>query len=203
MTMTNTTSSTDTSVKKHQLLLKLIDNGMRRSRKALDSSQLVQESYGDDASVFGGTQMLVGVMDSMLDKVHEQVQQEMSEYIQQEHVKERLEKIESIMHKLEGQEAAQAAAERQDRTSAYEALDATLLPPGVSLEDVLAHQKYEKNKQQRTALEEEWNAVQEEIATLEREEAETQASVQQNLEQMQQVAKELERSADICSMVGS
>jgi hypothetical protein len=38
--------------------------------------------------------MLAGVMDSILNKVHEQVQRETNKHIvQQEHVKERLEKI--------------------------------------------------------------------------------------------------------------
>jgi hypothetical protein len=64
---------------KYKHLWELIHNGMQRSRKALDTSQLVQDCYGDDAAIFGGTDMLVNVMESMLDKMHECVEEELVE----------------------------------------------------------------------------------------------------------------------------
>jgi hypothetical protein len=184
-------------------LLKLIDNGMGRARNSLNTPQLVEESYGEDASVFGGSEMLVGVMDSVLDKIQTQVRDDLMQYLQQRDLPKRLAKIESIIAKLESDEAFQAQAERQDRTSAHEALDVTLLPAGVTLEDVLAFRNYQRQQRQREELQDQEKIIKEEIAQLERLQVETQATVQSDLQQLQDVAQELERSADVCSMVVS
>jgi aminopeptidase N len=192
----------DTTSRYHHLL-KLIDNGMGRARSSLNTPQLVEESYGEDASVFGGSEMLVGVMDSVLDKIQPQVREDLLEYLQQQDFPQRLATMECVIAKLQKEEAFQAQAERHDRTSAQEVLDATLLPAGVTLEDVLAFRNYERQKRQREELQDQEKVIQEEIAELERLQVETQATVQSDLQELEDVAHELERSADVCSMVVS
>ena len=208
-TVTTTTSSTSTSTNKtmsdsrYQHLLTLIENGMQRVKKSLDTPQLVQDSYGEDASVFGGSDMLVDVMDGMIDKIQRTVKDDLTDYLQEQDVSSRLNKVDSIVAKLVESEAKLARADAEDRDSAKEALDETLLPEGVTLEDVLAFRNYERQKNLRDRLLEQLSKVKEEVAELEREQQETQDSVLEYNQHLQEVARELERSADVCSMVVS
>ena len=176
---------------------------MQRVKKSLDTPQLVQDSYGEDASVFGGSDMLVDVMDGMIDKIQRTVKDDLTDYLQEQDVSSRLNKVDSIVAKLVESEAKLARADAEDRDSAKEALDETLLPEGVTLEDVLAFRNYERQKNLRDRLLEQLSKVKEEVAELEREQQETQDSVLEYNQHLQEVARELERSADVCSMVVS
>ena len=147
--------------------------------------------------------MLVDVMDGMIDKIQRTVKDDLTDYLQEQDVSSRLNKVDSIVAKLVESEAKLARADAEDRDSAKEALDETLLPEGVTLEDVLAFRNYERQKNLRDRLLEQLSKVKEEVAELEREQQETQDSVLEYNQHLQEVARELERSADVCSMVVS
>ena len=188
---------------RYENLLKVIDSGMNHARKSLDTSRLVHDSYGEDTSVYGGTEMLVGVMDSMMDKINSTVDQDMKEYFQQQDIPKKLNEIDATIEKLKQEEAERAQKEEEDRNSTIGALNATLLPDGVTLDDVLTFQNYQHQIHQRNMLKEKLAALQEEIDQLEKNQQETKSSIDSCNQQLKGAAQELERSADVCSMVAS
>ncbi len=188
--------------RRFDLLLQLIETAMTRSRNALNTTELVEASYGDDADIFGGTEMLAGTMDDMLDKIHEQVlRQDLPAYIEKHNIKDILDRVENIIEALDREEEAQALAEQDDQESAIRAMDATLLPAGVTVENVVDYHIYEQALAQKERITKALEELQEEITTLEKEQADSTSQVESQQRLLQQTALELNRSADICSMV--
>jgi vacuolar-type H+-ATPase subunit I/STV1 len=203
-TITPTAStSTTTSIKRFELLTKLVDMSLNKSRKALSVNQLVQETYGVDASFYGGKDMLHGIVHNMLDKIDETTKTEMTEYLKEHLVKERLERIEATIAHIEKEEERQQQQEDEDHGSAHLALDQTLLPPTVTLEDVLMYAAYQKQLEQKESMTQALSDLEEEIASLEQQHQQTQQKVLDNVKTLQDVAKTLEQSADVCSMVAA
>jgi hypothetical protein len=200
---TTASSSTSTSIKRFELLTKLVDMSLNKSRKALSVNQLVQETYGVDASFYGGKDMLHGIVHNMLDKIDETTKTQMAEYLKEHLVKERLERIEATIAHIEKGEERQQQQEDQDHGSAHLALDQTLLPPTVTLEDVLMYAAYQKQLEQKESMTQALSDLEEEIASLEQQHQQTQQKVLDNAKTLQDVAKTLEQSADVCSMVAA
>jgi flagellar biosynthesis/type III secretory pathway chaperone len=188
----------------YAVLMQVIEAVMVRSRNALNTTQLVEASYGDDAAVFGGKDMLAGTMDDMLDTLHDQVlQQDLRAYLQNHGIEALLDRFESIFETLDTEDAARAKAELDDKESAGQAIDVSLLPPGVTLEDAVDYNNYQHALKQKEQMMKALQEVQEEIATLEKEQAEMSSHVESKQRVLQQTAQELNRSADVCSMVVS
>lgn len=197
-----TTTTTTPKQRRFDLLKQVIETGMTRSRKALNTTKLVEASYGDDADVFGGTEILVGTMDDMLDKIHEQVlRQDLPAYLQEHKIENLLDRVESIVEALDQEEALQMQAERHDQESAIRAMDTTLLPAGVTLENVLDYHKYQQALAQKEQITKALQELQDEIAALEKEHDEQTGQVDAQHEILQHNAQELHRAADVCSMV--
>lgn len=176
---------------------------IKQSRKALNVTQLVKETYGDDAAVYGGNDMLHGIVHNMLDKMDEITKDQMVQYLKDNLVQERLARIEIIIAQIEEEEQRQEEAEGQDYDSAHKALDQTLLPPTVTLEDVLMYAAYQKQLEQKESMTKLLHDLEEEIASLEQQHQQTQKIVVDNAKTLQDVAKTLEQSADVCSMVAA
>lgn len=176
---------------------------MARSRKDLNTTRLVEAAYGeDDAAVFGGKEMLAGTMDDMLDKLHEQVlKEDLPAYLERHGIEALLDRFERIGETLDREDAAAAQAERQDRESAERATDVNLLPAGVTLEDVVNYNNYQNALKQKRQMQQALQGVQQEITTLESEQAELSSQVESQQRILQQSAQELSRSADVSSMV--
>jgi glutamate-1-semialdehyde aminotransferase len=203
MTMTTRPQSSEQH-RLYEVLGRLLETGMVRSRQALTTSSLVEASYGDDAAVFGGKEMLAETMDDMLDKLHDQVlQQDLREYLQKHGIEALLDRLDSIVEALNEEDAVRAQAELQDKESAERATDVNLLPAGVTLQDVVDYQLYQHAMTQKQSMTKALQEVQEEIATLEKEQAEMSIHVESKQRILQQTAQELSRSADVCSMVVS
>jgi vacuolar-type H+-ATPase subunit I/STV1 len=202
-TTTTASTSTSTSIKRFELLTKLVDMSLNKSRKALSVNQLVQETYGVDASFYGGKDMLHGIVHNMLDKIDETTKTQMAEYLKEHLVKERLERIEATIAHIEKEEERQQQQEDEDHGSAHLALDQTLLPPTVTLEDVLMYAAYQKQLEQKESMTQALSDLEEEIASLEQQHQQTQQKVLDNAKTLQDVAKTLEQSADVCSMVAA
>mmetsp|Transcript_19927 Transcript_19927/g.56320 ORF Transcript_19927/g.56320 Transcript_19927/m.56320 type:complete len:201 (-) Transcript_19927:39-641(-) len=190
--------------RRYDVLMQLIEMAMVRSRKELNTTKLVEASYGDNAAVFGGKEMLAGTMDDMLDKMHEQVlQQDLLDYLQKHGIEALLDRFESIVETLDQDDAAQAKAEQDDKESAERATDENLLPAGVTLENIVDYKFYQNALKQKEQMTKALQEVQEEIAILEKEQAEMSTQVESQQRVLQETAQELNRSADVCSMVVS
>lgn len=190
--------------RRYDVLMQLIEMAMVRSRKELNTTKLVEASYGDNAAVFGGKEMLAGTMDDMLDKMHEQVlQQDLLDYLQKHGIEALLDRFESIVETLDQEDAAQAKAEQDDKESAERATDENLLPAGVTLENIVDYKFYQNALKQKEQMTKALQEVQEEIAILEKEQGEMSTQVESQQRVLQETAQELNRSADVCSMVVS
>ena len=195
------TTTTYEEKSRYDRLMKLVDMGFQKSRQGLDTASLVEESYGQDA--YGSTELLYGVVNSMLDKVDETAKRELKEFLDQQGIPNRLERVEAIVNKLVQQELAVAQDEKEDAESSQEMLGQALLPPGISLEDVLLYNAYQSQMEQKKTLEETLQSVKEENQALEQEIAATQTTIGDHVQELQKVARTLEKSADGSSMIVS
>lgn len=184
-------------------LTRLINIGMTRSRQALNTTELVQAAYGEDASVFGGTEMLVGALEDMLDNVHDQVvNQDLTKYLKEHKIEEMLDRFDHVLATLEAEEKWKSEQELQDQASAKQAVDTSVLPAGVTLENVVDFHKYRNALAKKDELAKALEQIHEEIAALEQEQTERTSALETQQQILHKNAQELNRSADICSMVG-
>ena len=192
--------------RRYDVLMQLIETVMVRSRNELNTTHLVEMAYGDDnAAAFGGKEMLAGTMDDMLDKVHEQVlQQDKRAYLEQHGIEAMLDRLERTVARLDDEDAACADADRDDKESAERAAsDANLLPEGWTLEDFMNYNNYQNALKQKEEMSKALQEIQEEIVVLENEQSDMSSQVESQQRVLQKTAQELNRSADICSMVVS
>eukprot|EP00545_Synedropsis_sp_CCMP1620_P009904 CAMPEP_0119003948 /NCGR_PEP_ID=MMETSP1176-20130426/861_1 /TAXON_ID=265551 /ORGANISM="Synedropsis recta cf, Strain CCMP1620" /LENGTH=196 /DNA_ID=CAMNT_0006955599 /DNA_START=28 /DNA_END=618 /DNA_ORIENTATION=+ len=192
------TTTTSTSVR-YKSLLTGIEKVLSKSRSSLDISQAIQQGYGEDASVFGGAGVLTGVMDAMLDRVHDKVTEEMLAYLQQQGIEQDLSKVEELVQTIEAIEKAQHAENEADRESAKASLQQTQLPEGVKPMDVVNHRAYQLMLEEQTKLTEMICKYEEETKELEEVVKEAEAKVQADMTQVEEVGRELDRAADVCA----
>ena len=193
------TKTTKTS--RYELLIKLIDMTVSRSRGSLNVEQIVQETYGDDVSAYGGQEMLEGIVDNMLEKWEETVKERMHQHLENNGVKERLREIDDIIHRVQEQAYQEEQNEIDDIDSARQALNDALLPADVELESLMCYVAYQKKLEQKEQLTKALQEVENDIALLQKHREEAETKVRENAQTLQQVAQTLEKSADVCSMV--
>lgn len=197
-TMASKTTTPVTSIR-YQSLLAGIEKVLTKSRNSLDVSEAIQKGYGDDASVFGGANALQGVMDGMLDRVHDKVTEEMVAHLEHEQIENYLKRVEELVQKVEEVEMAKQAENQADRESARAYLQQAQLPEGVKPMDVLSHRAYQLMLEEQTKLMEMIEKYEEETNELEEVVNEAEAKVQEEMSKVEEVGRELDRAADICS----
>jgi hypothetical protein len=133
--------------------------------------------------------------------VQEEVLDGMKESLQKKKVEALLLAVERQVQCELKQDALQKGQDAADKESAHAALRDAVLPKGVTPDDIIQVQAYKKLKSERNSLLADIERVEREASELETQRAEQSASVDQCMAQVQQVSKELERSADLCSMV--
>jgi hypothetical protein len=185
------------------VLMRLINLGLARSRQSLNTTELVQESYGEDASLFGGTEILVGTLEDMLDKMHDQVMNhDLPVYLKENKIKEMLDHFDDVVRTLEHEDAWEVQMEEHDQTSAAQAMDGTILPTGITLDNVLDFHKYRASLAQRDEMTRALAQVQDEIRALEQDYADMRNQMDSQQRILMETAQTLTRSADLCSMAG-
>jgi hypothetical protein len=213
---------------RYECLLTLIDKALGQSRKSFDTAQAVEDCYGEDATMFepsaaaasrgeskdendttnsrrkseigSNVNLLISVVDNMVDRVNERVKEEMVQWLQDNGVGDRLALIETIVARLDEEDAKAAQAELDDRHSARLALEAVKLPKGVTPSDILRYHAFQVMEKERDSLIDELNKVDLEIQALELRKSETSSKVEDQIQQMERVDKELERVANLCTM---
>jgi hypothetical protein len=64
-----TTTMTTTTITTFESYIALAEKALQKSRKSLDTHALIQLAYGNDTAHIGGSDMLMGILDSVLDKI--------------------------------------------------------------------------------------------------------------------------------------
>jgi hypothetical protein len=79
--MTTTTGAITSETTTFEKYLALAEKSLQKSRKSLDTRSLIELAYGDDTEHIGGSDMLIGILDSVLDKIaKETVLEELKDY---------------------------------------------------------------------------------------------------------------------------
>jgi hypothetical protein len=215
----NTNAATSTSITStYENYLALTEKALQKSRESLDTRALIQLAYGDDTAHIGGSDMLIGILDGVLEKIiKETVLQEVKRYgtssPKQQHQEqdddattrmtpqERLDEIDQAVLDVTEWEARRDQIEGLDVKSARDALNKNLLPEGVSMEDVITYREHEQRLKARTALQQELQRIEEEISMLKETRTKKQDNLRQQLGQVEEVERELEASANVVAMV--
>ena len=186
---------------RYKRLLEVIEKTLVQSRNNIDLKKVIDEAYGEDAAIFGDNNVLTNMLATMLKKVHTDVSVEMERFLVENDVEEKLQKVEGIIRALQQQDERAERARNQQRNSVERALKNTLLPEGSSAMDVIKYRAYQKMQQEKEALEKELAGVEEQVTEMQQREQELVSSLDGDLQQLQQLGKEFEKSADVCSMV--
>jgi hypothetical protein len=188
---------------------------LQKSIQSLDTQNLIRQAYGDEKmTVFGGSDMLQGILDGLLDKMSkETVLQDFEEYCDstssRSHEtsglspKQYLHRIDNVIRFVVEWEDRRNRWEAKDAESAQQSLDVTLLPEGVTTDDVLHYRKYQQQLQAREALLHEILRVEQQVSTLQDEQDQTRAGIQEQLKRVQMVERQVEDAANACSMVAN
>ena len=215
----NTNAAAFTSITStYENYLALTEKALQKSRESLDTRALIQLAYGDDTAHIGGSDMLIGILDGVLEKIiKETVLQEVKRYgtsspkqQQQEQdddatarmtPQQRLNKIDQAVLDVIEWEARRDQIEGLDVKSARDALNKNLLPEGVSMEDMITYREHEQRLKARTALQQELQRIEKEISVLKETRTKKQDNLRQQLGQVEEVERELEASANVVAMV--
>jgi hypothetical protein len=198
MTTSSTTTTPPSSVR-YQSLLAGIDKVLTKSRESLDLAQVIQQGYGDDASVFGGDDALTGVMDGMLDRVHDKVTDDMVRFLETQSVEEQLIQVEKLVDNIVAIEKAQHAENEADKESAKACLEDAQLPEGVKPMDILNHRAFQLMLEEETKLAELVAQYEGETNELEAVVKEAEQKIEGEMKQVEEVGRELDRAADVCA----
>ena len=214
----NTNAAAFTSITStYENYLALTEKALLKSRESLDTRALIQLAYGDDTAHIGGSDMLIGILDGVLEKIiKETVLQEVKRYgtsspkqQQQEQdddatarmtPQQRLNEIDQAVLDVIEWEARRDQIEGLDVKSARDALNKNLLPEGVSMEDMITYREHEQ-RLKGTALQQELQRIEKEISVLKEKRTKKQDNLRQQLGQVEEVERELEASANVVAMV--
>jgi hypothetical protein len=191
------TMSTSSSIR-YQQLVKGVDKVLVESRNSINVNDAVQAGYGDEASVFGEGQ-IGKVFEGMLDVVHSSVTQDMAKFLDAEHVERDLIKVEEVLKAFDKMEHAMQELNHKDRESARNASINAQLPDGVKPMDVVKYRAYGIMKDEKDKLTSLIEKYQQEIRELEKLVSDAQSNVQSEILKVEEVSRELDRTADVCA----
>mmetsp|Transcript_586 Transcript_586/g.1303 ORF Transcript_586/g.1303 Transcript_586/m.1303 type:complete len:216 (-) Transcript_586:212-859(-) len=204
--------------------LALAEKALHKSRKSVDTRALIQLAYGDETAHIGGNDMLMGILDSVLDKItNETVLEELKSYgtsntepkeseekMNDENAsltrmtpQERLDKVDQATSYVIDWEERRDQIEDLDVKSARGLLHQNLLPEGVTMEDVVAYQEQQQRLQAKKTLQLELQRIEDEISALQNQNNEKENKIRKELGKVEKVERELQASANACAMVAS
>lgn len=198
--------------------LSFAEKALKKSRKSIDTRALIQLAYGEETAHIGGSDMLVGILDSVLDKIaNETVIDELKSYgtkgIEEKTnddesailtgttPQERLDKIDQAVLSVREWEEKRDRIEEMDAKSARGSIQQNLLPEGVTMEDVIAYREHEQRLQAKNTLQLELQRIQDEILALQKQSTERENTIREQLGRVETVERELGASANVCAMV--
>ena len=193
-----------TTSARYQRLVRVMEKALINSRAQFDIPAAIHQCYGEDASIFGSDEdvgLLQSVLEGMLDRVHDTVMEDMIKFLKEEHVEELLLKLERVVARLDAEEQRRREAEAQDKASARQALQEAKLPKGLDPADIFTYHSYQEMVKERDAMKNEIALIEQEIQQLEAKNENDLNQVNLSLQKVVATGKELEKSADMCSMI--
>ena len=186
---------------RYDCLKSVLRKALQASQTHFDVETAMTDVYGaDDVASFGKDTLRVFFI-SGLDKIERQVLARMTTYCQEHKIPNELLKLESLALKLEREATWEQYLERQDHSSAQNALEQAKLPPGFTAEDVVQFHLHEQLLAQESALKEELAQIEAQVAKLECSNQTETESFQKSREAVAQLTTEMEKVADITSTV--
>jgi len=191
-----TAASPTTDSVRYQRLLEVLDLALKKARSQLEVETIVKDCYGDDETTVFQT-----LLHNVLENAHAEVTAATTKNFQEKDVESKLLRVDAAIQKLERDAAAAKRQEAKDKASAEAALQQAQLPQGVTAQDMVQFQAYQRMIQEKKVLEEEISAEEAAIAKLEAAHEKQSSTTGKRVQDMQNTSKELEKSADLCSMV--
>ncbi|KAL7564147.1 hypothetical protein ACA910_021122 [Epithemia clementina (nom. ined.)] len=188
-----------------QELQALLRSALLSSRNNFDIPKIIKEEYGDDAAIFGGSSesenngMLRQVFESMLDRIHDDATEYMSEVLEQEHVQVKLLQVETLIAKLENEDRMQQQLDDLDKESTRKIAElAKQRASGMEdVNDIIVSKTYQQLSEQKEGLQTEIQAIEETIQQLQKEYEEKTVSHKALDSELSHAKEEMERSAAV------
>jgi hypothetical protein len=194
----------------------LVEKVLKKSRKNLDTKELIRIAYGEDTTPFGGDEMLAGIVDGILDKLaaadidngtvlpqfRDECESKTDPSSSSLSFQQRLNLIDEATMRVINWERELTEAEQRDKSTAQKALSSTLVPTSadISVEDIVVYREYQQKLMVQKQLREQLARIEEEADRLQVDYDTRQSQVHAKLKQLHNVEKKLETAADIVSM---
>jgi len=173
-----------------------------------------EEGGGSSASSSSSSKnVLQSLLESTLERVHERVMDDAVRFLVDNNVEERLVRLEATISALDRRDAGATAEEERDKESARRAVqEAKTLCGGagaadstsvvvVDPADMVTYRAYRTMLAERDAVLKQISDVENECRDLEEEKRELSSEVGADLAKVETAGRQLEQSADLCSMV--
>jgi hypothetical protein len=192
-----TTAAPSVSSVRYQRLLECIPKALEKCRQDIDIEQTIRMCYGAG----DGNEVLCTMLEGALDQFHTAVTMDVTQFLEDEKVHEKLLKLEAVIRKVDHDIAMKEKAAKDDKNSAINALKSAKLPDDVSPQDLLHYESYQRILEEKTRVLEEIESAKREIALLEEDQGYYMDIVNGHVQEMHSVKVGLEQSADLCSLV--
>ena len=180
---------------RYQRLVDTLHLALNKARSQMDIEEIVKGCYGDkNVAVFQP------LFEGVLESTQSDVTTSTLSYFAKRQVDEKLNRLDAAIRKFERDTATHQRRMEQDKASAEVALrQAQQRPEGVSAQDWVQYQAYQRLLEEKKALEADIAAEEAAVAELEATEKEQARTTCRHVEELAAAGKELERSADLCA----
>lgn len=186
------------SSRRYQKLLDVLDLVFSKSQQKFNVEEAVKVCYGDDGE---NNKVFQNLLSGVLESVNTEVGEEVREFLKASNVEEKMVKLEAVIAKLEGDAVFKKKAAAIDKKSAVAALRTSKLPDSLQPQDLVNYRAYQRMLQEKNAMESQIADLENEIEQLEKVKNERSTETTAKLGEIHNVGKELEKSADMCSLV--
>jgi hypothetical protein len=193
---------------RYQRLLSALEKLLEKSKDELDLGQVVRDFCGDasgDAPLTPSKRhdeaLLQELLRSMLHKAHHRVLQDTAEFLSDRGVDGALARLDAAAGRLEREAAEEEARRRAALESARLATRRANLPPGISQESMLTYHSYRALARDSEELERQIEDGERAVRELEERREDLARRTRRRVQNVLNLARDLELSADMCSEV--
>lgn len=194
--MATTTTIPFTSVR-YQRLLECIPKALEKCRQEIDIEHTIRMCYGAG----DGNEVLCTMLEGVLDQFQTAVTKDVTQFLEDEKVQEKLFTLEAVMRKVDHDIAIKRKAATDDKKSALLALKSAKLPDDISPQDMVHYESLQRILDEKKRVLEEINSMKREVAQLEADRGRCMNTIGGHVQDMDAIKVELEQSADMCSLV--
>jgi hypothetical protein len=180
----------------------VVNKALQASVQQFDVEQAMVQVYGaEDVESFGKDTLRV-FFDSALNKINQHTVQRLQAYSAAQDLPAKLSHLEAAAEKFVREAAWAQFWHEQDQAAAQTALLAAKLPAGYqTADDVVRAHLYQQLVTQTTALQEELEALERENAELRAQQSRHEQVFRQHRPNVEQLASEMEKAADVTSAI--